>query len=722
MTVILLQVVFCSADLAALAPGDVVLETRDVRATIRPDGVITGLLAKPIKAEYAYTRWPGPGPAFAVVQGKQTWPVTSVVRDGDILAVEFGRAEAAAKLRIKQTDDYIALTLLEVTGRPVDAVHLLQVRLKTLPYLGRWINVAYDNAFGVCLCGGNVRTDASMEVPSTSRKTVEVRATAHREVGLEGATAVLFGCPEPKKTFLDRMAVVERDFGMPRGAANRRSPIQRCSYLWARDPNPGNIDRYIRFAKRCGIRMILFSYRTFTKGAGHFEWNAAYPEGATDLKRVTDAIRGAGLCVGLHIHYSKTDRTDAYVTPVPDDRLHVERRFTLTGPIDAGSEVIEVRENPVGATMDKQRRLLKAGKELIEYERYTTEPPYRFEGCRRGALKTAACEHGVGSGIALLDVDTWPLFIRFDQDTDIQDEVARRIGDIVKQTGPYEMVYFDGSEDVHEPFWYHCANAQYRVYRVLDPEPPVCESYLNTHFSWHMMSRSNAYDAVPPNRLKQFCREYPCADAAQRAIDFTRVDFGWVHDFGKSDKVHLTPDALEYVFGRAAAWDCPVSLSIGLKDVHNPRAESCFEVVKTWEDARIGQRLTDEQRLWLRDLDQEHHLFVNEEGQYELVAIDEVTGMAGGKSIRAYTFRRSGKPDVTYALLWAARGAVDLALEVPADGVTAMRPFGKAIPTRSEAGRTLIDVGERMVLSFSGMGVPQVEEVLRGGRVRRADQ
>jgi len=711
--------VSCAASMAAAGPvqPEVVLETRDIRLTIGADGVCRGLLAKPLKREYAWTRWPGPGPAFAVDQGSHTWPGTSVVRTGDLLTVTFGRAEASAKLQVTQSHDYVAVKLVSVRGKPVDAVHLLQLRIKPLPYLGRWINVAYDDRFGICLCGGNVRTDASMSVPSTRRKTVGLRATAHRSVGLEGATAVLFGCADPKRAFLDRMAVVERDFGMPRGAENRRSPAQRRSYLWAPDPSPKNIDGYIQWAKRSGLRVILLSYRAFAKGAGHFVWNPRYPNGMADLKRVTDAIRDAGLGVGLHIHYCKADRTDPYVTPVPDDRLHKARRFTLTEDIDAKVRVIAVNENPVGCTLDKQRRILQGGKELITYEAYTTTPPYRFEGCQRGAMGTTAADHRRGDPIALLNVDTWPRFIRFDQETDIQDEVAQKIGRITKQTGPYEMVYFDGSEDVHEPFWYHCASAQWRVYRQIQPEPPACESYLNTHFSWHMMSRGNAYDSVHPEKLKRFCREYPCQDAARLALDFTRVDFGWVRYFGKRSDLYLTPDALEYVYSRAAAWDCPCAIAVGLQDVHNPRAESCFEVIKIWEDARIAQKLTDAQREELKKLGQEHHLFVNEQDHYELVAIRPVPTVGGGQAARAYTFRRASEPDRAYALLWAVRGRLDVTLAVSSDRVRAMRPFGRAVPVRSKGRMTTVAVGERMVLGFLGMDVAQVQDVLRTAKL-----
>ncbi len=255
---------------------------------------------------------------------------------------------------------------------------------------------------------------------------------------------------------------------------------ERLSYLWASRPTPENIGEYIELAQRGGFRMILFSYNAFATSAGHFIWNDAYPNGTADLKKVTDAIRNAGLKVGLHIHYSKTSRNDPYVTPTPDNRLHQVRRFTLSSEVDRGAATIPVDENPAGCTLDDQRRILKLGGELVAYENYRTEPPFAFTGCERGHLETKASEHNRGDRLGLLNVDTWPRFIRLDQNTDIQDEVARRIGEIYRRTGPYEMVYFDGAEDVHAPFWHHVATAQQRVFRCLDPPPTVCEAALYT--------------------------------------------------------------------------------------------------------------------------------------------------------------------------------------------------------------------------------------------------
>ncbi len=760
--------------LEVLAPqtsSAVTFETDYMRLEIGGDATLRSLIAKQDNVEYAVAAPPCPvatvyrggrsvptaeGPHAAVIgrwvyQGGSHFDATRVRQQDDKLLIEFGAANVKATFRVRSTGDYVAFELLGVEGEPIDRIEFLRLNVRRLPMLGQWVNLAYDDRFGVCLCGGTVQTNIEM-LPQEN--CVQMTAAAEAAVGFSGATAVLFGCRDPKQKFFDAMAKVERDFHLPSGVTFRRSPLQRFSYLWAARPDPQNIDQYIRWAKLDGFRMILLSYTAFSKGAGHFEWNDRFPNGMADLKQVTDAIRAAGLKTGLHIHYNKAAKKDPYVTPVPDDRLHAVRTFTLAGNVTADAAILPVHENPVGCTLDKDRRLLKLGKELIEYGSYSTRAPFQFAGCRRGHLGTHAASQAAETKLGLLDVDTWPDFIRFDQTTDIQDEVARRLADIYRQTGPYDMVYFDGAEDVHEPFWYHTAASQHRVFRLLDPPPPVCEAAHYTHFSWHMISRANAYDNVAtPDGMKDFCRLMPCPTAAARAMDFSRIDFGWVGRFGRAKMEYAGPDIYEYVASRAAAWDCPISLHASLEEFQsNPRAEDCLAAIKTWEDARLGDHLSDADRHLLRnvapqdahyvscfeqrtiyqnsrnnqDLNEsqrriladrrEHHLFINEQGRYELVELEELTGLAQG-ALKTFLFRRAAEPANCYALVWSVES--QLCLRLPIGGLVAMRPFGTRLPCVSDGTSSELVVGPRTYLLLKDTSYDRARHLLGEARVVR---
>ena len=745
----------------AISAEPVTLETDNLRLTIAPNGAVTSLVSKPDAKNYVHQADPTPlavvyrgGQSVPTAQGKyaavRRWiyqggkatPSSRITIDGKNLRVEFGPANVTATYRVTIEPHYLAFELTHLTGEPVDRIDLLSLKLVDLPQRGAWVNFASNNDFGICLCAGNVRTNAEMDQHPDS---VTMRAVAESDPGFLQTTAVLFGCQEPQTTFLDTMAIVERDFQLPPGADNRRNPSIRHSYLWASRPTPENIDEYIHIAQRAGLPMILFSYKAFAKGAGHFLWKDTYPNGISDLKRVTDAIRDAGLEVGLHIHYSKTHKSDPYVTPVPDARLHQVRHFTLTEPVDPQATTLHVAQNPTDCTLDEGRRILKIDNELIAYEDYRTQPPFAFTGCDRGHLGTTPSQYPKDTALGLLNVDTWNVFIRFDQNSDIQDEVAQRIAKIYRATGPYKMLYFDGAEDVHAPFWYHVASSQQRIFQHLDPIPPISEAAHYSHFSWHMITRSNAYDIVAPaDGMKDFCRLMPCPTAAQRAKDFSRIDFGWLGRFG--DK-NAGPDIWEYVASRAAAWDCPISLKASPKEIQsNPRWQDCLDTIRIWEEARLGNHLTQTQLESLQNVRpedahyvacydqrgifgnikadknltptqrrilanrQEHHLFLNENGDYELVPITELP--LPNLPIKAYSFTRTSHPQDTYVLLWATNQDVQLKLPVAKTPIRPMRPFATEIPTKKSSNQTTVTINNRTYLQFPNTTSEEVRTLL----------
>ena len=259
-----------------------------------------------------------------------------------------------------------------------------------------------------------------------------------------------------------------------------------------------------------------------------------------------------------------------------------------------------------------------------------------------------------------------------------------------------------------------------------------------------MNPRSNAYDSEDAKYYKLFCQRVFARTAPLRAIDFSRCAFGWLYGF------EHTPDTLEYVTSRAAAWDCPCCFFISSLDAikSNPRWQDCLEVIKIWEDVRAEKKLTEAQRKMLRTLgpecyrdcdacegyiwrnvpnepglsdearktlmtpDREHHLFHNEQGEYELVEIHEITNILFG-TLKACWFTRQSRPEDTYVLMWAKAGSTDLHLPVAQERLTVMRPFGKKLEIEQDkGGQPVVEVGRRMYLVFSGMKPDEVKESL----------
>jgi hypothetical protein len=412
------------------------------------------------------------------------------------------------------------------------------------------------------------------------------------------------------------------------------------------------------------------------------------------------------------------DKTDAYVTPKPDPRLNLLHSFTLSKPLDATSTVIPIEESPRLCTMDDGKRLLKIQNEIVSYKQYSTNPPYQFEGCERGALGTQASAHEMSSRVGLLDM--YYEFVRFTQNTSIQAEIAKRLQDIYEQAG-FKFLYFDGAEQVPAPYWYTIARAQEIMYEPLQQKPLFSEGSCKAHFSWHILSRGNAFDIAKPEVMKAATRAYPAAEIQRAVNDFTGINFGWIGYWSPSQEtIGTQPDMLEYVTSRAAAWDCPISMQAGKGDLllaleSHPRTPDNMEVIKRWEEVRDRTWLTQKQKLALRDLQQEHTLLIDENGKFALVPCDQIDNAAGAKApVRAFIFEYKKNIWVSY---WHPSGEASLEIPLSAKQMTLMRELGKPLAIRGSGNKAKLPLGERRYLKFSNLPPQDVIVAFQNAKV-----
>jgi hypothetical protein len=653
----------------------------------------------------------------------KTFPVETLRREGDRLIVTFALVGYEATIRLKITESYIGFTLekLDYKGytslrskrvTPIDESIFLQLPVLNRKYFGEWLNVVWDDEVAVNVLG----TDPYARIDSTTCGNYRVlQAGSVDSVKTEGVGAALI-VTEPRH-LLDRIAKVEEDYGLPRGVESRRTKEYRQSYYELTATKPEEIGRHIEFARMAGLRAMDVYYRVFSKASGHFDWRPEFPNGIEDVKRLVDRVAQAGITPGIHIHFNKADKEDEYVTPRPDPRLNLVANFTLKEPLDSSSDTITVEESPRQCTLEDGRRILKLEDELISYRKYTVDPPYRFLGCERGALGTRASSYPAGCRLGLLDVDTWPIFVRFTQNTDIQEEVAQRLAGIYRGAG-FKFVYFDGAEDAPGPeYWYTVSRAQWVVYQKLKPAPVFSEGACKSHFSWHILTRGNAFDVFKPEVFKQAVRAYPAAEAPQAARDFTSINFGWIGYWAPGRETMGTqPDMIEYATSRAAAWDCPISLVGDLPQLEaHPRTPDNLAVIARWEDVRARGWLTASQKLELRNLAQEHTLLVDEQGAYELVRCSEIENVAGPKSpARAFVFERNAK---IYVVFWHMSGSASLELALDRGAVRLMAELGKPqdVPAAPEGIR--VPLAGRMYLECAGLSREKVITAFQKARV-----
>ena len=656
---------------------------------------------------------------------KTTFQADTIYREGDKLIVGFELIPYQAIIQIKETPAYVGFSLydfitdgiypgyLKITPPPASEVTILQLPIRDRKNFGEWLNVSWDHKAAVNVLG----TDAYAYIDFEKRNGYKIlRASARKDLKFKGTGAALIVSDTDK--LLDRIAQVEEDFNLPKGVESRRCDLINASYYWTANVNPSNVDQHIKYAKMGGFRLMNIYYPSFESGGGYnkigsYEINKTlYPNGKADLVKMLGKIKAAGITPGVHFLHSHIGRNSRYVTPVPDYRLNIVRNFNLSENLGINDTTIYVEQNPEGSTMADGCRVLKVGTELISYENFTTVPPYQFTGCVRGIDQTTVNGLAKGNVIGILDVSEFgATSIYINQQTTLQDEIAEKIANIYD--AGFQFFYFDGSEGVNPPFAINVALAQYKVFKQLNPQPLFAEGAAKTHFSWHMLSGGNAFDVFSPEVLKEEIRKWPAEEAPNMKQDFTRINFGWLGYFVPNETTTGTqPDMLEYVTSVAAAWDCPISIhsNIAAFEAH-PRTLDNMEVMRRWEEVRAKKWLTEKQKEELQNLDQEHHLLINEKGEFELVPYEQINNIAGGsKEVRAFIFKRN---NAYYVVYWHTSGNRKLKLPVKSSELTLYKSLGEnEFITESPENYSIIPINDRRYLKMNRLKKKEILDIL----------
>ena len=714
--------------------SSIVLESGLCRLEVGEDCIVRSLRIKPTGEECAV---PGEEISlFSVTQERpfnnevklahpnrrMTFQANRIRREGDRLIIGFEITPFEAVVRVREAARYIALTLedfivhpddypgLCMTPPPVSELRLVQLPVKKRENFGEWLNVNWDDSAAVNV----LSTSPHARIGTERRKSCRIMtADAVRGIKLRGCGAAIIAAP--KEELLDAIADVEEDYDLPRGVASRRDAENiNASIYWTADINPQNADEHIELAKRGGFRMMLIYYTAFFRDegsylyTGDYDWRPEYPNGCDSLREMLERIKAAGITPGIHFLQTHIGLRSRYVTPVADHRLNLTRHFTLAKPLDESGGTVWVEECPEDSPMHEKCRILRFGGELISYETFTTERPYRFEGCMRGACATRAAAHPLGEIGGVLDVSEFGGgSVYIDQNSGLQDEIAEKLADAYN--AGFRFVYFDGSEGTNVPHDFHVPNAQYRVLSRFEEPPLFAEGAAKAHFSWHFLSGGNAFDIFPPEQFKAAIDRYPAKEAPQIRMDFTRLNFGWWNICPGTQA-----DLFEYGESRAAAWDCPVTLQAGSPESlrAHPRIDDLLETLRRWEDVRRSGWLTEEQKQLLRKPGEEYTLLINGGGEYELVRWEQIK--CGDGRIRAFIFERGGAWQAAYWLT-EGEGELELALD-PAKTAVSDAPDGPEEAARPGCGGAVVPAGAKRYLK-SALAREEIERAFVSARL-----
>ena len=623
--------------------------------------------------------------------GEVTCRANRIRRQGDLLTVGFETVPYEAHIRVKETEEFVGFELEGFTRNGetfVRAFRLLELPVEMRRNFGEWLNVTWDDSSAVALIG----VDPFAKIGAERRNGFRLfSAGLDRELKLLGGRAVLIGATGGED-FLACLDAVESAYDLPRGVRDQRNDVFNSSVFWSAEVTPKNVDEVISLAKRGGFRMMLIYHTAvctcpgdyYGGPVGDYELRGEYAHGLDSLREMLAKIKAAGIRPGLHLlHPFIGFGSRKYVTPKADHRLNLLRHFTVAKDAGTAGGDLFVEESPAACPQKRAgARLLRFEGEILSYEGFTAERPYRFTGVKRGAKGRTVAPLPKGRIGGLLDVAQDGLGSCYvDQNSSLQDELCDRFAEL--WACGFEFLCLDGCEGVNAPFQTHVANGQHRVWRKLEPKPLFTEGAARAHFDWHMLSGGNAFDKFSPELFKEMIVKWPMREAEAMRCDFSRVSFGWwgiVHP-GERLKagsrstdcitVGTQPDMWEFGTSRAAAWDSPTTIQFNLRRITtHPRRDDLLEVIRRWEDVRARKWLTPAQKAALKSPTREHHLYVNERGEYELHEIEMLPPPPKAKSIRAFVFECNGRRVIC---CWHISGAATIEAPLGPNGASVVR-------------------------------------------------
>lgn len=708
------------------AAAEIVFESARLRAVLGDDAVWRSLADKTAGQEFlaAGQRLP-----CAVVRVADATRVASQARrEGDRLTIHFAGCDTRLVYAVETAPDWITFRLAEVAGTRPTHVTLLQLPVAIAARGGSRLNAAWDDRDAVCLRGLNLQSQGvfGRRKDHTLLSVITQDAPGPK---LEGSGAVLIASPTADlKPILQRLAVA---YDLPRNddghVASRDLPIARQSY-WFLNFGERDTDRVLDYCRRTGIRQVMMDLSSWCSSVGHFTFNLQrYPDGAESLRRTIDKLHAGGILVGMHTFASKVSKRDPYVTPVPSRGFWVAMTARLAATIPADATAIRTesdlsqwpgspvcRQKVWEGHVSKHQEVI-IDDEIIRYESIGPEGKWdTFLGCQRGAWGTRTAAHEAAAECRHYAVDGCINGYILDQESPLFQETTSRLAEVFNACG-FDMVYFDGSEDVdRRRYDYYSANAHATAMRKFTKRPLIHQGGGFHHGVWHSFTRDNTVDQYPGTYLAylhaggSIDRWPTCKDHIDRSVrgmlaceaEMTPGELGWFGIGPKSGQYDgLQFDEIEYLMCKSLAHNAPISLQTSFSRMEaHPLTPDILEIVRVYEQLRLAGTVPQPEREKLAQLGQDfvllpHCLHGPEPGSM-FVAVTPLEAVAGTHDVRSFAGSFGGG---TIASLWHYTGK-EGKLVLDAAPVSAYDVQGRPVEVARSNGHVAIPADQRRIL------------------------
>jgi hypothetical protein len=621
------------------------IKAGDLTCTISSKGYVTGLLNGRTGLNYLATDTIAP---LLTIVKNQTHHLPAAIKfDKNTLRCSFQNTSAIVTLKYTEHEKYLSLEIIKAAPEnEVDAIIWGPFPTTISKTIGEVIGVVQNDTIAMGLQVLNVKTlggDFPNSEGSTSLRGMAARSqpwgstlqaysinrNRNRMVNawdgqfenmpvaaIKGETVVgskiaLFSCAVSETgQLIERMEIAEL---LPhptiKGSWFKNSALYGKSYLIS-SFNESEVDEMINYTKRAGL-ISLYHEGPF-KSWGHYVLNEKdFPNGKQGLKIAVDKAHAAKLFFGVHTLTNFINTNDAYVSPVPDERLSVTGSSILQDDLDAQQREIIVA-SPEYFNNEKSNSLhtVKIGKELIRYKSVTGQAPFTLIDCQRGAFGTMAAAHKKGMPVAKLLDHPYQVFF---PNLSLQREIAGNLVSLFNETG-VDHFDFDGLEGC-----FAAGEGDYGielfakdVYDGLRHDF-IAGTSLSKTFFWHIGSYYN-WGEPWYGGFKESMQQYRIDNQALFARNKMPHMLGWY----LLSETTTMPD-MEWMLARAAAYDAGFAMVARPKALRaNPNTPQLLDAIKEWETARNAKAFSAAQQESLKNTKKAFHLQKMTAGEWNL--------------------------------------------------------------------------------------------------------
>ncbi len=615
--------------------GAIALENRYVRWIIGKDGRNLHFLGR--RTQIDYLAKDAPSKCARARKGTQTYDASAVSFSNGRLAVEFGRSETSAVIRLEVKPHYFVFEVESVSG-DIDELVFLNVPTE--------LQVKADEPFSAGTLALNLQTNVE-ELPGPQR---HLWAACYRRFGFIRARVGLVACP-----YAEMRDALKEMVGDAPGVPHSRlggpwamdADITYGSYLFGA-PTAQTVDSWIDLCRATGFNQI-----DFIGSLNYGEYQPVrekYPNGVRSVREVVDKLHAANIQAGLHTMSFSIDKRCAWVTPVPDPRLAKERGYTLAASISAAETTILLDEPTTELPkyinyFIRRSMTFQIDDELIEYTLVNQTPPYGVSGCKRGACGTKPASHTKGAKVHHLK-ECWSCFLP-DGDSTLFGEVANRISTVINECD-FDFTYLDGLDGAHviggeENRWHYGAKFTFEVFKRFN-RPVMMEMATFHHHLWFVRSRMQAWDNAMRGH-KRFIDNHCHSNEGCRRI-FMPQHLGWsrVMPWGDIGQEATFDEDVEYLWCKGIGNDAGYSLNSLRPDMYarEPWLQRVAPIIKNYETLRHQKYFPEKVKKKLREPGAEYKLEHASDGEWEfqpmqyarhkVEAVDGITNVWSAKN------------------------------------------------------------------------------------------